>query len=810
MHRLHSVIIAALLLLLAAPVSAFTTPFGDRVTEAINRGLDYFRNQQAADGSFGPTREATGLAALCFLEKRTSADWNAPHAGYSGMDPQDQQRVQNAVRYLISADDGLRGQGANSYVTGSSLMALAVYLQTGGPDEVQAGIRVSEALSNGVRGLLANQGNIGANIGGWSYTSPRPDGDLSTTQFAAAGLSAATALIPSAGNSLPRIADFVTNAKKNDGGHIYRGGEQGRYQSTSSMTASGLWTYRISGLGIDEPRVQSALQWLRDNYRYDTHVNAHHQQSYYYYLWAAAKGFEVSVESQGGIDSEDIGGQRNPAADGYPEEPRGWYYDFAYQLLELQEADGHWQRPNNWTPGSATAFAILVLERSLGGACIDTDDDDRCGNDDNCPDDPNPDQTDTDGDGLGDACDNCPTVENPDQLDTDGDGVGDVCERPCDPNGIDDQRACGTPLPGICRLGREICRDGFYVCVGEVEPRPEVCNGDDDDCDGSVDEGLLNACGFCDDNVEICDGIDNDCDGQTDEGVLCPGEEMCIEGQCVGPCANNECIEAGTYCSPEVNACVELCFGVQCPSPQSCDERTGMCSDPCANANCGVGSICVDGECRGGGCEINGCPPGQACVNGGCIDDPCRNMNCPDGQFCRGGMCVDSCAHISCRLFESCIDGECVEDPCGNFTCPDGEACVDGRCVGNPCDGVQCRDGERCRDGQCVGDPCRNITCPPGQRCAMINDTAQCVRDLPGAPGSGVVIDPGEDDGFGGSNVPGGGQGGGFGPPIPMGPAQDVPPEELPVEGCHCDAFDGDVGAAWWWALLLLGYRRRR
>jgi len=50
---------------------------------------------------------------------------------------------------------------------------------------------------------------------------------------------------------------------------------------------------------------------------------------------------------------------------------------------------------------------------------------------DNCPDDPNPDQTDTDGDQVGDICDNCPETANPDQLDTDADGAGDACQPPC-------------------------------------------------------------------------------------------------------------------------------------------------------------------------------------------------------------------------------------------------------------------------------------------------------------------------------------------------------------------------------------------
>ncbi|MEZ4465335.1 MAG: thrombospondin type 3 repeat-containing protein [bacterium] len=80
--------------------------------------------------------------------------------------------------------------------------------------------------------------------------------------------------------------------------------------------------------------------------------------------------------------------------------------------------------------GASTAFAILVLERSLGGVCGDDfgDQDGICQGDDNCPDVPNPDQADRDGDGVGDACDNCPNARNLGQEDADGDGIGDVCD----------------------------------------------------------------------------------------------------------------------------------------------------------------------------------------------------------------------------------------------------------------------------------------------------------------------------------------------------------------------------------------------
>ncbi|MEE2645445.1 MAG: hypothetical protein VYD19_10965, partial [Myxococcota bacterium] len=55
--------------------SAIVTPFGERVNEAINRGLTWLRQNQNGDGGWG---RPTGLAVLCFLEQRAGADWNAP------------------------------------------------------------------------------------------------------------------------------------------------------------------------------------------------------------------------------------------------------------------------------------------------------------------------------------------------------------------------------------------------------------------------------------------------------------------------------------------------------------------------------------------------------------------------------------------------------------------------------------------------------------------------------------------------------------------------------------------------------------
>jgi len=60
--------------------------------------------------------------------------------------------------------------------------------------------------------------------------------------------------------------------------------------------------------------------------------------------------------------------------------------------------------------------------------CADTDHDNICATEDNCPDVYNPDQEDADRDAVGDVCDNCVDAWNPTQGDSNDDGIGDACQ----------------------------------------------------------------------------------------------------------------------------------------------------------------------------------------------------------------------------------------------------------------------------------------------------------------------------------------------------------------------------------------------
>ncbi len=142
----------------------------------------------------------------------------------------------------------------------------------------------------------------------------------------------------------------------------------------------------------------------------------------------------------------------------------------------------------------------------------DRDEDGIVNRHDNCPDEPNPDQTDSDGDGVGDACDNCPNTDCRRPVDSPDDGIGDKCQSP---DGYD---------PSRDRDGDGV-RDLDDNCL-------ETANPDQTDSDG---DGLGDACDNCP-NVPNPTQTDNDGDGTGDAcssapaGPICETETMSFGG----------------------------------------------------------------------------------------------------------------------------------------------------------------------------------------------------------------------------------------------------------------------------------------
>ncbi|MBZ0121938.1 MAG: putative metal-binding motif-containing protein [Sandaracinaceae bacterium] len=185
--------------------------------------------------------------------------------------------------------------------------------------------------------------------------------------------------------------------------------------------------------------------------------------------------------------------------------------------------------------------------------------------------------------------------------DADGDGHG---------NAAMSTSACTAPTGYVS--SSDDCDDTCNVCY---PGRSEVCDGRDNDCDASVDDGVLSvfyrdadgdghglasmsvmACTApsghvtssddCDDGCsvcypgrsETCDGEDNDCDGSVDDGVLSTFYRD-ADGDTYGTSASTQA----------------------CTAPSGYASRAGDCDDANAARNPGRTEVCnaVDDDCDG-------------------------------------------------------------------------------------------------------------------------------------------------------------------------------------------------------------------
>jgi hypothetical protein len=202
-------------------------------------------------------------------------------------------------------------------------------------------------------------------------------------------------------------------------------------------------------------------------------------------------------------------------------------------------------------------------------------------------------------------------------------GMDEDCDGQSD-NGFDVGAECTVGAGTCARQGHKICSQDGTTTVCDATPGApgtETCDGEDEDCDGNIDNGfdVGTPCGVGGDTcvrvkvctvdgtttvcsgvgvpgAELCDGKDNDCDGMVDNGF--DVGMACTSG--VGACA-----AAGTrICAPGGRS--TLCNGVPGMSmPEVCDQHDNDC-DGATDEGFGTGTNCTVGvgECARTGVRL--------------------------------------------------------------------------------------------------------------------------------------------------------------------------------------------------------------
>jgi len=283
-----------------------------------------------------------------------------------------------------------------------------------------------------------------------------------------------------------------------------------------------------------------------------------------------------------------------------------------------------------------------------------------------------------------------------------------------------------------------------WVCDGSLYPKYEVpeksCDGEDNDCDGSVDEELTDpgvtganckSKGVCSEKVfaeclkgppaawachydalgalydgddeKTCDGKDNDCDGLTDEEL---DEKKTWK-------AAGSCKSVGVCGSPNLQAVCKGTNGWEClyqllapegyeVDEKACDEQDNDCDGATDELACKYCEPCNDYS---------------NCQSGACMETPLGDKYCSLGKnYC---VYVDPgdglCTTVPAKTGKGCKDST---QPC---VCGGGE---DGADAFWFCEGVSACSGATpiCHKGECK-------TCVPGKKKCDGNSILECSTD---------------------------------------------------------------------------------
>jgi squalene-hopene/tetraprenyl-beta-curcumene cyclase len=340
----------------AAKTGAAAAPFSPQLRKdlmaAIDRGVAYLLQNQKPDGNWEDHVGITSLAATAILQQ--------PGGSPTRRGP----GVKKALAYIAGMakpDGGIYGKDYQNYSTAVAVMALVA---SGDPaykpliekgQKYMLGIQASE--ENGVQKSSTGYGGIGYNS--------KQRGDLPNLQYALEALKASG--LPENSPVWQRAIQFIQRTQNrtesndqayslNDGGFTYGPGmgfQDSGQNSYGSMTYAGLLTYLYANVKKGDPRVEAAVNWIRQHYTVEENPGVGQKTVYYYYMVFAkafrAYGEPIIVDAQG--------------------RKHNWREDLGRKLLALQNKEGYWvnTEPAEWQTNKClvTAFTLIALENVL-------------------------------------------------------------------------------------------------------------------------------------------------------------------------------------------------------------------------------------------------------------------------------------------------------------------------------------------------------------------------------------------------------------------------------------------------------------
>jgi len=372
---------AALLFLIpvvrTAAAPTFSHPpdisFRNEVQLAINKGLSWLQTHQNTNG-YWSTADQPALTALAL-----TAFMGEPSGNYQSHPSPAIERGYQFIAANAKPDGSIYNKGLQNYNTAICMMGL---IAAHNP-------RFDPLLRRSRQWLISQQVHHNEDgkgdsplDGGVGYGDHGPYSDMNNTLTALEALyyskyldtdkptpggkdlnwAAAIHFIQSCQN-LPEVnkQSWVSTDARDKGGFVYFPGNskagsftnaQGRValRSYGSISYAGILSYIYADLQHDDPRVQAAFDWLRNNYTLDENPGMG-PQGLYYYLHLMTKALTIY-----GVDEL-------PTASGKAVD---WRKDVAMKLINLQKADGSWANDNGrWLehdPALVTSYSLMSLE----------------------------------------------------------------------------------------------------------------------------------------------------------------------------------------------------------------------------------------------------------------------------------------------------------------------------------------------------------------------------------------------------------------------------------------------------------------